>query len=153
MLRRLSVYALSKIDLDRYRSFRKILLILSWDINLNPGPVYWVQNENLLHVLSFYECSFSRDRFYYNLNSFSENVSQNDRDVFKKRGMYFIHVNIDFCQKLIKCYIANINNASIIGISETEQDKTILSSEFDVDGYDLARLNQSRKGGGVACYI
>ena len=37
LLRRLSVYTLSKIHLDRYRSFRQILLIPSWDINLNPG--------------------------------------------------------------------------------------------------------------------
>ena len=71
----------------------------------------------------------------------------------KKRGMHFILVNIDFCQKLIKCSIAHITNASIIGISETELDETILSSEFNVNGYDLVRLNHSRKGGGVACYI
>ena len=37
LLRILSVYTLSKIHLDRYGSFCKILLILSWDINLNPG--------------------------------------------------------------------------------------------------------------------
>ena len=40
LLSRLSVCALSRIHLDRYRSFCKILLILSWDINLNPGPVH-----------------------------------------------------------------------------------------------------------------
>ena len=51
------------------------------------------------------------------------------------------------------CYIANITNASIIGISETKLDKTIWSSELEVDGYDLVRLNRSRGGGGVACYI
>ena len=34
-------------------------------------------------------------------------------------------------------YIANITNASIIGISETKLDETILSSELEVDGYDL----------------
>ena len=44
-LRRLSFYALTKFSLDRYRSFRKILLILSWDINLNPGLVYGLQSE------------------------------------------------------------------------------------------------------------
>ena len=52
LLRRLSVYAMikSKIHLDRYGSFRKILLILSWDENLNPGPVHGIQNEYLLHL-------------------------------------------------------------------------------------------------------
>ena len=54
LLRRLSVYALSKFHLDRYGSFRKILLTLSWHINLNPGPVHGIQNENLLDVLLFF---------------------------------------------------------------------------------------------------
>ena len=50
-------------------------------------------------------------------------------------------------------YIPNITNASIIGINETNLDKTIWSSELEVDGYDLVRLDRSRRGGGVACYI
>ena len=50
---RLSIYALSNIHLDRYGFFCKILLMLSWDINLNPGPVHGIQSENLLHLLSF----------------------------------------------------------------------------------------------------
>ena len=50
-------------------------------------------------------------------------------------------------------YIANITNASIIGISETKLDETILSGELEVGGYDLVRLDRSRRGGGVACYI
>ena len=50
-------------------------------------------------------------------------------------------------------YIANITKAYIIGISETKLDETILSSELEVDGYDLVRLDQSRRSGGVACYI
>ena len=50
-------------------------------------------------------------------------------------------------------YIANITKASIIGVSETKLDETILSSELEVDGYDLVRLDQSRRSGGVACYI
>ena len=72
LLRRLSFYALLKIHLDRYGSFRKILLPLSWVINLISGPVYGIQNENLLHVLPFLDCSLSRDGFYCNLNSLSE---------------------------------------------------------------------------------
>ena len=33
------------------------------------------------------------------------------------------------------CYIANITNVAVIGTSETKLDKTILSSELEVDGY------------------
>ena len=46
-------------------------------------------------------------------------------------------------------YIANITNASIIGISETKLDETILSSELKVDSYDLVRLDHLRWRGGV----
>ena len=69
--------------------------------------------------------------------------------------MYFIHININsFLPKIDKVrYIANITNASIIGISETKLDETILSSELEGDGNDLVRLDQSRRGGGIACYI
>ena len=89
--RRLSVYALSKIHLDRYEPFHKILLILSWDINLNSGPAHGIQNENLLHVLPFQDCSFSGDGFYYNQNSLSENVSRNEWDVLKKMNTLYSH--------------------------------------------------------------
>ena len=50
-------------------------------------------------------------------------------------------------------YIAYITNASIIGISETKLGETILSSELEVNGYGLVRLNRSRRGGGVASYV
>ena len=50
-------------------------------------------------------------------------------------------------------YVVNITNASIIGISENKLDETILSSELEVDSYDLTRLHRSRRGGDVACYI
>lgn len=129
-LRRLSVCALPKTHLDRYGSFRKIWLILSRDLNIDSGPVHGIQKENLLHVLSFYRCRFSEDRFYYNLNSRSKNVSWKDWDLFKKRGMYFVHININsFFPNVDQVrYIANITNTSIIGIEiESKLDKTVLS--------------------------
>ena len=91
LLRRLSVYALSKIHLDRCASFCKILLILSWYISLNPGTVHGIQNENLLHVLPFHDCIFSGDSFYYNLNSLSKNVSKNEWNVFRNRNALYSH--------------------------------------------------------------
>ena len=84
LIRRLSFYALSKIHLDSQRSFCKILHILTWDINLNQGPVHRIQNENLLQVVLFHDCNFSRNGVDYNLNNFTGNVSKNDWDVFKK---------------------------------------------------------------------
>ena len=94
---------------------------------------------------------------YYNqdLNSPSENVSRKEWNVFKKRGMHFTHININNLLPKIDVvrYIANIINTSIIEISGTKLDRTILSGELEVDGYDLVRLDRSKKGGGVACYI
>ena len=73
-------YALPKIHLDRYTCFRKSLLLLSCDINLNAGPVHGIHNENLLPILPFYDCSF----LGYHVNSNNENVTSNNYDVFKK---------------------------------------------------------------------
>ena len=69
--------------------------------------------------------------------------------------MHFIHININsLLPKTDEVrYIANITNASVIGISEAKLDETILSSELEVDGYDLVRLDRSRRGGGVTCYV
>ena len=52
--------------------------------------------------------------------------------------MYFTHIIINSLLPIIheERYIENITNASIIGISETKLDGTILSSELDVDDYD-----------------
>ena len=79
----------------------------------------------------------------------------NSGNIEEYRGMHFIHININsFLPETDEVgYIANITNTSIIGISETKLDKTIWSSELEVDDYDLVRLDQSRRGGGVACYI
>ena len=72
-----------------------------------------------------------------------------------KRGMHFIDINTN--RLLLKfdkgCYIVNITNVSIIGTSEIKPDKTILSSELEVDGYDLVRLDRLSRGGSVSCYI
>ena len=106
-------------------------------------------------ILTFHDCRFPGDGFYYNLNSLSENVSRNDFDVFKKRRTQFIHINVNSLLPKIDevRYITNITIASIIGISETKLDETILSSKLEVDGYDLVRLDRLRRGGGVACYF
>ena len=52
-------------------------------------------NENLFHVFPFHDCNFSGDDLHYNPNSPSENESRNEWNVFKKRGMHFIHININ----------------------------------------------------------
>ena len=43
--------------------------------------------------------------------------------------------------------------ASIIGNSESKLDSCIPNSELNTDDYDLIRLDCSRRGDGVACYV
>ena len=44
-------------------------------------------------------------------------------------------------------------DASVVGISETKLENSISSSEIEIEGYDLLRLDWSQRGGGVACYV
>ena len=50
-------------------------------------------------------------------------------------------------------FMAKQSNDSIIGITESKQDSSILYSELDMNQYNLIGLDHSRKRGGVACYI
>ena len=50
-------------------------------------------------------------------------------------------------------YIAKLPNATVIGLSETKVDNTVLSSKLEIEGYDLVRSDQSRREGGVACFV
>ena len=70
----------------------------------------------------------------------------------KKKRIPFTQINIySLLPKTDEVYyILNIANTSIIGKSESKSDEIIFSSELEVDGYDLIRLNQSRQGGNVA---
>ena len=75
--------------------------------------------------------------------------------IFLKKGLHILHLNINSLLPKIDeiRFIAKQSNHYIIGISESKLDLSILNSELDIDEYDLIRLDHSRKGGGVACYI
>ena len=67
--------------------------------------------------------------------------------------MYFIHLHFNVIEPKIEelRHLAKINS-SVIGISETEFDGSVLSNEAAVEGYNLIRLDCSRKEGEVACF-
>ena len=50
-------------------------------------------------------------------------------------------------------HIARLTHAAVIGISESKLDDSMLTSEIQIDEYDLFRCHRNRYGGGVACYI
>ena len=106
--------------------FYCILLILSHDISLNPGPVYNSQS----HFL-------------------------NEWIVFKAKGIHLIHLSVNsLLPKTDKArYITGRTNAALVGISESKFDETVLQSEIQISIYELFRCDRNKNGGGVACDI
>ena len=50
-------------------------------------------------------------------------------------------------------HIAKLTNAAVIGISESKLDYSLLTSEIQIDEYDLLRCDRNIHGKEVACYI
>ena len=72
-----------------------------------------------------------------------------------KKKHDFIHLNINnLLPKIDEIhYIAKLTNATVTVLSETKLVNTDLSSETELEGYDLVRSDRSRKGEGVACFV
>ena len=68
--------------------------------------------------------------------------------------MHFIYLNINsILHKIDEInYITKLANAPVIGLSEIKLGNTVLSSELEIEGYDLVRFGRS-PGGGVACFL
>ena len=80
----------------------------------------------------------------------------NDKwEIFQKKGLHFLHLNVNSLLPKIEeiRFIAQKTRASIIGITETKLDSSITTGEVEIEGYDMLRLDRTRHGGGVACYI
>ena len=84
------------------------------------------------------------------MNQTSDN---NEWDVFKARGLHFIHININsLLPKIEELHrIACLSNAA--GILESKLDNSIFDSEIEIDGYNILRFDRNRHGGRVACYV
>ena len=144
----LSYYALSKIILRKQKFYLRYILLFSGDINLNPGP--------FTDTFPFSNSSFSGSESRFHLGSNDENLDTEKWTNFQKKGLHFIHININSLLPKIDeiRQMTKITNIAIVGIGETKlDDESILSSEIGIEGYDLLRLDRSRRGGGVACYV
>ena len=118
-------YSVSKFKYRNLNSYFHLLILLSGDISLNPGS-------NHQHKL---QCL-------------------NEWNIFKSRGLHFIHLNINSLLTKIEelRIIAKPTNAAIIGISESKLDESVLEPEIQMDDYKILRCDRNRHGGGVACY-
>ena len=117
---------------------------------MNPGPTAPKRYNIIWELLPFHNCSFPVERMDYQLDPLSV-VSNYAWNIFQKRGTHFIHLNINSILPKIDeiHYIAKLTNATVLGLSETKFDNAVLSSELEIEGYDLVRSDRSRRGGGV----
>ena len=119
-------YSASKLKYRNLNSFFHLLILISGDISLNPGP-------NHQHKLQ-------------RLNKWN---------IFKSKCLHFIHLNINSLLPKIEelRIIAKSTNATIISISESKLDESVLESEIQIDNYKILLCDRNRHGGGVACYM
>ena len=66
-------------------------------------------------------------------------------NIFKKRGMHFIHLNMNSLLPKIDeiCYVDKLANATAVGLTETKLNNIVLSSELEIEGYELVRSDRS----------
>ena len=118
---------------------------------------YTCSNCAAADVLPFHDVSFEEP---VNTNDDSIHISELNADndmwlPFKKRGLHFLHININSILSKIEEIrnIAKLSNASVIGVSESKLDDSVFDNEISIEGYKLLRADRTRNGGGVACYI
>ena len=119
----LYLLAISKIKYRNNFLFYRLLLLLSGDINPNPGP-HDPQFDNKWELFK----KSGLHLIHININSLIPKIDE------------------------IRS-IAQKINAAVIGITESKLDETVHNSEIDIENYVLIRNDRNRKGGGVACYI
>ena len=129
------------------------------DLKLNYFLIDFNNQHNSWEVI----CAYSW--VYYKLGRFPENQEMaihqdalqylNEWNVFKNRGLHFIHLNINSLLPKIEelRYIAKSTNAAVIGICESKLDASVLDPEISIDNYKILRCDRNRQGGGVACYV
>ena len=120
-------YSVSKLKYRNLNLNFHLLILLSGNISLNPGPTHQHKVQCL-----------------------------NEWNIFKSRGfLHFIHLNINSVLPKIQelRIIAKSTNAAIIGISESKLDEFVLEPEIEIDDYKILVCDRNRHGGGVACYI
>ena len=86
-----------------------LILLLSGDISLNPGPPH---------------------------NSQTDGLSWN---VFDKNGLHFLHINVNSLLPKIQeiRFIVKKSKPIVIGITETKLDGTIFDTEIYMEGYSI----------------
>ena len=122
----LKYYMLSSflINYQNQGNYVRLLILLSGDISLNPGPLNLSTGNQDWRVFEKRGLHMA----HININSLLPKVDE------------------------LRA-IAASTKLSIIGVTETKLDDTIKNSEVDIEGYTILRKDRNRRGGGVACYV
>ena len=109
-----------------YNSYYRLLLLLSGDISLNPGP-------------------------FHNLQP----LDHDEWNCSKHRELHFLHLNINsLLPEIDKLrHIARLSHEAVIEISDSKLDDSVFTSEIQIDGYNLLSCDRNRHRERVACYI
>ena len=112
--------SVSQLTYRNSNSYYWLLLSLSSVISLNPG-------------------------LFHNLQP----LDQNEWDIFKNRGLHFLHLNIhSLLPKIDELrHIARLTNAAVIRISESKLDDSEPTSKIQINEYGLLRCDRNRHGG------
>ena len=89
------------------------------------------------------------------VDGLDEVLSKDKWNIFNKRGLHMIHLNINSVLSKIEelRVVARKSKAAVIGVTESKLDATVLDGEVNIDGYEVIRSDRNRHGGGVACYV
>ena len=110
-------YSISQLKYRNLNSYFHLLILLSGNISLNPGSTH----QHKIQCL-------------------------NKWDIFKSRGLHFIHLNIN--SLLLKIeelrIIAKSTNVAIICISESKLDESVLEPEIEIYDYKILWCDSNR---------
>ena len=123
-----------------------------------------LNNENDISQNAWNLFPFANDFFCNNtsalpvektVDDLDEVLSKDKWNIFNKRGLHMIHLNINSALSKIDelRVVAKKSKAAVIGVTESKLDATVLDGEVNIDGYEVIRSDRNRHGGGVACYV
>ena len=120
-------FALNKLRIKRNECFKfyHLLILLSGDVSLNPGPSQYPP--------------YNDDKF----------------EPFRKRGLHFLHINVNSLLSKIDELrdVVGHTKPAILGITESKLDSSVSDQEVNISGYSILRSDRNRYGGGVNCYV
>ena len=127
--KQLSNYALSSTHLHKYKSYFQLIVMPAGDLNLNWGPVIMIDNKcgiTFLFVIVIFLLAGLKTTFDSDITN-----SGIKWRMFKNNGMHFIHLSVNSISKKEEIdHLAELTNASVIDISLTKVDGSVLNSEM-----------------------